>query len=242
MKTILLYITLFCVTSCFAQDFSGEILYKKIVHSDDLQKTNTAPSINMKALANASEGLTYVLKFNSEESVFHVEEIAKREVSKYDAPALRIGGGKGLYYKKLNSGRTLRQMEFFGQDFIVEIPDSKYQWEVTGDTKKIGNYTVRKAVTSYLSKAPHKELEDKMVYLEAWFTSEIPISFGPREIGGLPGLVLEFTSGKVTYRAYQISLDTETEGAPLDKPSQGKIVTEEQLAEIGKKMMERMRN
>lgn len=243
MNYIFLYLCLLFSYSVCSQNVSGEILYKKILKASADQGSDPEAQRWMNEISAATEGLTYVLKFNSEESLFHVEKTANREASKFDARALRIGGGKGRYYKKLNSGKTLRQIEFFGQDFVVEIPDSKYQWKITGDTKKIGKYTVRKAVTSYILEAPHEELEDRNVYLEAWFTSEIPISFGPREICSLPGLVLELTSGRVTYRAYRISLNPEAEAAPeIDPPSQGKLVTEEQLTEIGKNMMDRMRN
>lgn len=57
-------------------------------------------------------------------------------------------------------------------------PDIK--WIFTKESKKIGNYTCNKAITTFRGRD-----------YTAWYTTAIPIPYGPWKLNGLPGLVLE---------------------------------------------------
>lgn len=80
-------------------------------------------------------------------------------------------------YEGVCKTHTLRQPELF---------------EITGKTKIINGYLTQQAVL--------KENRD----IDAWFTPLIDIQDGPFNIGGLPGLVLEFNDKGMTYRMLKV--------------------------------------
>ena len=49
--------------------------------------------------------------------------------------------------------------------------------------------------------------EVKMTTIEAWYTLQIPVSSGPAEYWGLPGLILEVNSGNTTILCSKIILN-----------------------------------
>lgn len=62
-----------------------------------------------------------------------------------------------------------------------EVP--KMNWELSSDkkdVKKIGNFTCNKATLNFRGRN-----------YEAWYTTKIPLSYGPWKFRGLPGLILE---------------------------------------------------
>jgi GLPGLI family protein len=67
-----------------------------------------------------------------------------------------------------------------------------HQFEITGETKMVNGYLTQRAV-----------LKSNRV-VDAWFTPQIPIQDGPFNIGGLPGLVLEFNDKDITYRMLKV--------------------------------------
>lgn len=76
-------------------------------------------------------------------------------------------------------------------------------WTLCDDTKNIGIYSVQKATASYGGRD-----------WVAWFTNEIPFSYGPYVFYGLPGLILEIYDTKENYHFTFIqnkNLDTEND-------------------------------
>ena len=79
-------------------------------------------------------------------------------------------------------------------DKIYKVNETfpKMNWELSEkkeDTKKINNYLCNKATLKFRGR-----------YYVAWYTTKIPISFGPWKFTGLPGLILEIYDTTKTYR------------------------------------------
>lgn len=71
---------------------------------------------------------------------------------------------------------------FYEEDFIP------FQWKMTTDKTKILKYACQKATCNYMGRD-----------YEAWFTTEIPIKYGPYKFNGLPGLILKLYDAKKQY-------------------------------------------
>ena len=76
-----------------------------------------------------------------------------------------------------------RKLYSKNDSYFVDIKPHTQNWEIMDETKKILGYKCRKAIINNYSKAKPKII--------AWFTEEIPVSYGPINFYGLPGLILE---------------------------------------------------
>lgn len=66
--------------------------------------------------------------------------------------------------------------------------------------------------------------------LVAWFTNEVPISTGPRQYYGLPGLIVKLTLGTLTIEAVDVKIMDEI--VAIEKPTKGKNVSRKKYNEI----------
>ncbi len=80
----------------------------------------------------------------------------------------------------------------------------------------------------------------KEVVVTAWYTPEIPVSQGPGEYWGLPGLILEVSADRTAILCSKIVMNPK-EKEEIKAPSKGKEVTQKEYNEIVKKKMEEMR-
>lgn len=211
----------------------------------------------MASLKNMSER-SYTLRFDGTESVFSEEESLAR-------PAPAAGGQNGMVfkmqrsksvlYKNMVENRITREEDLFGKPFLIKDSLPNFAWKLGTETKKIGNYTCYKASYTMevedrpmgmtMSLNPKDEPEEKKdsipmktVEVVAWFTPQIPISNGPSEYGGLPGLILELNKEKTTYLCSQITLNPK-HAKPVVEPQKGKVVTQkEYMAIMDKKIKE----
>ncbi len=87
---------------------------------------------------------------------------------------------------------------------------------------------------------PAKE-EVKMVEIVAWYSPQIPVSQGPGEYWGLPGLILEVSAGNVTMLCSKIIINPQ-EKTKIETPEKGKVVSKKEYNEIITGKMEELRN
>lgn len=73
-------------------------------------------------------------------------------------------------------------------DFLIKDNYTKVVWEISDVSKEIAGYNCIKATTSYRGR-------DWAV----WFAPEIPVSYGPWKLHGLPGLIVEASESSGVY-------------------------------------------
>ena len=203
----------------------------------------------------------FTLNFNQTESTYK-EEVS---LSSVGSQAGRGGRGgmmngfslSGLKYKNTKEAIVLEETEFFGKKFLISESGTKPEWKLGAETKKIGNYICYKATlvkeVSNLSlasfggrgrgnnnTAEKKDEKPKTMVVTAWYTPQIPVSQGPGEYWGLPGLILEVNAGTTTVLCTEITMNPK-EKVTLKKPKKGKKVTREEYNKIVKKKTDEMR-
>jgi len=85
-----------------------------------------------------------------------------------------------IVYTDLATNAQISQKKVFEETFLVKDTTRKIRWKITDETREIAGYTCRRANAIVLDS----------IYVVAFYTTEIPISGGPENFGGLPGMIL----------------------------------------------------
>lgn len=240
--TILISLVSFALN---AQNFSGKAIYKtsrKSTISFDNEK-NPGMSDEMQKQIQARiqkmNQKTFILNFDQKTSTY-------KEDVQLDAPKSQIGdagvmvmsfGGSGngsIYFKNINEKRFVNQTEIMGKRFLVKDSLPNYQWDLSTETKNIGNYTCYKATFTRTVEDIQMVFEDgeskenkikKTVTTTAWYTPQVPVSNGPDNYQGLPGLILEINDGERLIVCTEIVLNP-SEKIEVKAPEKGEIVSQ----------------
>jgi GLPGLI family protein len=192
----------------------------------------------------------YVLSFNQSESTWKEEETlgggpAKASSGNFSMMISSSAENEVLY--KNISKKTYRQtQDLMGSLYLIEDELPVYNWKITTERKKIGDFNCQKAVHSEVieSKTFSTEMEDMEISKDTvetvvWFTTEIPVSTGPRNTYGLPGLILEMQKKSQRLLCTKVILNPDEE-ITIEVPSKGKKVSKDEYKEISEKKFQKM--
>lgn len=204
---------------------------------------------------------TYVLDFNKGESVFNEEDQVDAMVGATDTWGANFT--RGEQYKNVKDNQLLQSQEFYGKKFLVKDKLQTFDWKMASESKVIGKYTCFKATASVPTSEltwfdfswgdlrkpaatttegeTDKEPEIAMTEVEAWYSLQIPVSHGPGEYWGLPGLILEVSAGNTTMLCSKIVMNPE-EVIEIEAPDKGKEVTKSEYQSIIREKMTEMRD
>ncbi len=230
----------FAVYGSFAQTKTGKIIYKVEINGKpyiDLISTENTPDSeeiiieHRKDAISKAKPINYFLCFNGSESVF------LPEYNLAESRRLGIQWNWTSFATKsyFNYYSNITKNETFGQSYFtdrVNVLFDKIHWEITQETKQIGNYICYKATGLNSNK---KEFGfNHLKPAVAWFTPQIPVPFGIQEFSGLPGLVLEMEMfieyGTVHYVATSIELNVEID--QKIENNKGKVINEQEYFEL----------
>lgn len=234
MKSKFLIIAFILPLFAIAQNTEGEIVYTETIKLTIELPEDMAEE--MKGMIPSSQSFTKCLLFNEKEAVYkdwaggENEDLELNHESDGMQFKMVMDRPENILYSDLENGTSVNSREFFGRMFLIDGEASKFQWKLTGEQKKIQDYVCQKATC--------QADEEK---IEAWFTPQIPISAGPGEYNGLPGLILEINvnDGERTYTPHQIELK-KLEKNIIVQPSKGKKVSREEFEEIEAEKMKEM--
>lgn len=279
MKSLLKLLLVFATVTTFAQkDFQGKATYmsKSTMDMSSWGRNGQISEAQKKQIAARMKSMlekTFILNFNKTESVYKEDE-------KLAAPTMGRGrswggfSGGGTKYKNTKDRIALESTEFFGKNFLVSDTMEAPKWELSTESKKIGNYTCYKATmmkdvdpldwtnmrrrrrgsekkndknkdeakkdSSNVRKISDEIEMPKQIEVTAWYTPQIPVSNGPAEYWGLPGLILEINAGRTTVLCTEIVMNP-SEQIDIKKPTKGKEITREEYTKTITQKMEEMR-
>lgn len=161
-----------------------------------------------------------------------------------------MAGSNNVLFTNIESGKRVEKRELFDKTFIVDDSIAKLKWKMTGETKSILGHNCMKATTITIrqstrmtmdnGKMERKEVSDTSA-VEAWFTTDIPSSFGPAEYQGqLPGLILEMDINKGRQHFTATGIAKEADASLIKEPAGKKRYTAEEFKKEADKMMKEM--
>lgn len=257
-QLLLFTCTLFFSVNGIAQDFQGEATYitkrNFSFKMDDSRISEQQKKMISERLKRFSE-ITHTLVFNRTESVFQQQESLEPQLPNRQGVNIRtmgnLGNG-GIMYVNLAQQQSTHQIELMGKYFLVEDELFRPQWKMTQESKQIGNYTCYKATYTLkvrrsafqLDRRPasgkEPPMEEEDVEVVAWYTPQIPVSFGPNRLTGLPGLILELNDGRNTTLCTKVVINPEKK-KEIKAPSRGKKIDQKSFEEIQFKQLQEMR-
>ena len=241
--------------TAFAQGFTGRAYYKstsKISISMDSTKMAPEQMAQIQASLKKQMEQNYVLSFNQTESTWKKEESlggGPATASAGGAVFMIASSGEGSTLYKDAAGNYLQEQEMMGKEYLIKDKAEPFEWELSEETKKIGNYTAQKA--SFTKIVDSKRFSTGMTEMEnvkdtlqvtVWFTPEIPVSHGPENYFGLPGLILEVQNQGRTLICEKIELNPSADPVVIERPSKGKEITLAEFKKIQEEGMKQMMN
>ncbi len=131
--------------------------------------------------------------FNKEQSYYvTAKDSLENDVKKNEQKTYEKEEGGGSIYNGLKVSEQGDQVAYhikkntmwsnilYGEQIYVKEVAPEQNWKIEKETKKIGSFLCKKATTTFRGRN-----------YTAWFTTQIPLPFGPWKLKGLPGLILE---------------------------------------------------
>jgi GLPGLI family protein len=248
--TILVYLGI--QFSLSAQKFSGIATYKSSagikINMGDI--TSEAEQERIQNELSKKFQKEHELHFTSNESTWKQVETLGSTTEKPGSSGvdfLMVSSGKsGILYKNIAERSYEKQDDLMGKSFIIKDSLPNYEWKLTNETKKIGAYSCQKAIYTKIVETKKfstgmEEMETGTDTLktEAWFTIDIPVSNGPNDYYGLPGLILEVKTGNMVVICTKIVLNPET-GITIEKPKKGKVMDSKSYKALSEEKMKEM--
>lgn len=172
----------------------------------------------------------FQLLINNEVSIFKSIPRIKSEDENYGEKLARLFAGEDEVFYRDNSKKTIiNSLEHEGVKYNLDLNFENIKWNLTTESKIIQNLTCYKATWKY-----------RNIDVIAWYCPSIPLSTGPREFGGLPGLIIELYRGKLSFIATKIELNV-SENKEVTLPL-GKKISENELNIILQQSMENLKN
>jgi GLPGLI family protein len=243
------------VATVQAQGLSGRVNYKTSASIKiSMDSTKMAPEVMadlQKQLKKQMEK-EYTLSFTQSESNWkQIESLGSGPATASSSGAqimIQTGSEGRLLFKNVGEQFYLEEQDLMGKSFLVMDSLRVYDWELTGNSKKIGEYDVQEAKYSRIvdSKKFSMGMEEMettkdTINVTAWFAPQISVSHGPADFWGLPGLILELQNEGMTYIADRIVLNP-TDPVAIEVPKKGqKISSEEYRALADEKMKDMMK-
>ena len=239
-----LFLLLLFVNFIQAQEFQGRAIYISKSLNNVFFDTKGMSEEKLKALnekINKMFEKTFILNFNKTESIYQQEQKLKETGSRGSTFASEL---EGELYKNSQTKKYLKAEEFANKNYIITDVLKNCNWDLTQETKKIGGYTCYKAIS--ITKVTKKELQEYEVEkakqsknktsffnlekpkdnkITVWYNPEIPVSHGPNQYWGLPGLIMEVNENNIIILCSKVVLNPKDKKS-IKAPKNGKVISQ----------------
>ncbi len=174
-KQLLAFIFSFILANLYSQT-----LYVEYEQTTNLSKQFGSFKLNAVLLAEGNlSNYTIFLNGSRFQDKLKIKDDEDDDMSYHVLKIADVGETSTLIYNKLNNSLSQDYLND-GQPTIIEDVGVVLNWQITNEKKKVQVFNCTKATLSFRGRE-----------FVAWFTTEIPVAFGPWKFHGLPGLILE---------------------------------------------------
>lgn len=224
-KFILILLFLFYFPLLFSQNNAIEVIYNEKIIDNPIDTSGIKPGDyklvmfeEMEKIREIVKNINYVLRASQEEAHFTYQEFMENDANANMMNAILASSADGIFYSNLLENEFYWQVQTYEGDYYrIDSENKNNGWNITGEKKRIGNYDCYKATKKIL-------LNNRLpIEVIAWFTPEIPFSFGPKGYGGLPGLIVALDERGFYFYAKKIEFLEQN--INILKPTKGKQVS-----------------
>jgi GLPGLI family protein len=254
MKRLLIASVMLIAIPTLAQVNEGKIVYERTMQLNIRIADDNPAFQNMIPRERKDR---FELLFTSGKSLWQpVEEEAQSDETAFNdggggmRMVVRVPGNNDITFHNVAETKKVEQRELGGKTYIIADSIRKFSWKVAGETKTILGHICMKATAQRMQESFRMTMENgearrdrvmDTLNIVAWFTNEIPGSFGPDMYQGqLPGTILEIdiNNGRSSFKA--IEIDPKVEIAKIKEPTKGKKITNDEFAKEREKLMQEM--
>jgi GLPGLI family protein len=246
-------------TSATAQMKEGKISYERKINMH-----RNLPDPQMKSMVPEFRTDKFELIFNENSSLFR--SVVDDEAPDPFANAGGGGGGGMRMNFRMPTANTYtdlaKQMQyeeraFFEKEFLIVDSLKQYKWKLSEETKTIAKQLCKKATT--MITAPQMRMRvsiggagnnadtttntvraPKETELVVWYAENIPVSFGPDNYSGLPGVIMEIDQDNGATVTTAVEVSAKYPKKELVAPSKGDKMNRAQFQESMQKLMQDM--
>ena len=246
-------------TSATAQMKEGKISYERKINMH-----RNLPDPQMKSMVPEFRTDKFELIFNENVSLFR--SVVDDEAPDPFANAGGGGGGGMRMNFRMPTANTYtdlaKQMQyeeraFFEKEFLIVDSLKQYKWKLSEETKTIAKQLCKKATT--MITAPQMRMRvsiggagnnsdtttntvraPKETELVVWYAENIPVSFGPDNYSGLPGVIMEIDQDNGATVTTAVEVSAKYPKKELVAPSKGDKMNRAQFQESMQKLMQDM--
>jgi GLPGLI family protein len=246
-------------TTLTAQMKEGKISYERKINMH-----RNLPDPQMKSMIPEFRTDKYELIFNENASLFR--SVVDDEAPDPFANAGGGGGGGMRMNFRMPTANTYtdlaKQMQyeeraFFEKEFLIIDSLKQYKWKLSEETKTIAKQLCKKATT--MITAPQMRMRvsiggggnigdttantpraPKETELVVWYAENIPVSFGPDNYSGLPGVIMEIDQDNGANVTTAVEVSAKYPKKELVAPSKGEKMNRAQFQESMQKLMQDM--
>jgi len=264
MKKIQLVFGLLIALTTVTTKATAQMKEAKISYERKINMHRNLPDPQMKSMVPEFRTDKFELIFNESVSLFR--SVVDDEAPDPFANAGGGGGGGMRFNFRMPSANTYtdlaKQMqyegrEFFEKEFLIVDSLKQYKWKLSEETKTIAKQLCKKATTMITApqmmrmrvslgggpnadtaaSAPRAPKETELV---VWYAENIPVSFGPDNYSGLPGVIMEIDQDNGATVTTAVEVSAKYPKKELVAPSKGEKMNRAQFQENMQKLMQDM--
>ncbi|RTL55821.1 MAG: GLPGLI family protein [Sphingobacteriales bacterium] len=184
MKKIILYFAFLIFCNALLSQKHPETILGKVTY-EFVHKTDTASNYLHKEIMvllygnEMSEYFSLTKQMQDSMMKQKLEDAMRTGTNNVDFGNMVITNPQIIFFNRFNKKLWLVE-EYRNTRYMMFDMGNVPQWQIQKETRLIDGYTCQSAITNFRGRK-----------YTAWFTTSIPLAYGPWKLNGLPGLILE---------------------------------------------------